>query len=170
MNKRSKTFFMALLILIFLGCTSTVSSVDKIGTGDMSRVNIPAREHGYSNLQNIVISSVAELDSYIELIEQQPVWNKKSEFVNILQSENIDFEDMNLIFFFHTEGSGSIIVSVKEPVWEGENAIVNITRTIPDIGTTDMAYYGYAFKLKKTIPIVIIAAGDTRIEIPNESS
>ena len=169
MNKSSKSFFTVLLFLVFFGCTSAVSSADKIDAADMSQVNIPAREHGYSNLQNAVITSATELDSFIQFIEQQPAWNKKSEFVNTLQSENIDFEDLNLILYFHTEGSGSIIVSLNKPVWEGENAVVNITRYVPDVGTADMAYYGYAFKLKKTIAKIIFAIGDKRVEILNES-
>lgn len=167
---------MAILISIACGSPSNSSNTDEspsqdlIAGSDMSRVNIPAREHGYSNLQNIVISSTTELNEYIQLIEQQSAWNNKTEFIIVLQSENIDFNSMNLLIYFHTEGSGSIGVSLAQPIWEGENAVVNITRTVPDVGTADMAYYAYAFKVNKAIPKVIFTIGDTRVEIQNMNS
>ena len=144
-------------------------SQDLIAVSDMSRVNIPAREHGYSNLQNIVINSTTELNEFIQLIQQQQAWNNKTDFINVLESESLNFNSINLLFYLHTEGSGSIGVSLEEPIWEGENAVVNVTRTDPGIGTADMAYYAYAFKVKKTILKVIFIIGETRVEIPNMS-
>ncbi|VAW48284.1 hypothetical protein MNBD_GAMMA04-1316 [hydrothermal vent metagenome] len=167
---------MATSILIACSSSSNGSNTNKsspqglIDVSDISRVNIPVREHGYSNLQNIVIESTIELNEYVPLIEQQSAWNNKTEFVNVLQSENIDFDFFNLLIYFHTEGSGSIEVLLAEPIWEGENALVNITRIVPEAGTADVAYYAYAFKVNKTIPKVIFNSGDTRVEIQNNDS
>ena len=173
----SKVYIMLIIAITttisIVSCSSSdnvSSSQDLIAVSDMSRVNIPVREHGYSNLQNIVINSTIELNEYLQLIEQQSAWNNKTEFVNVLKNENIDFGSMNLLIYLHTEGSGSIAVSLADPIWEGANAAVNVTRTVPNIGTADMAYYAYAFNVRKTIPKVIFIIGETRVEIPNNES
>ena len=176
MNKRYLMLVMAIAISIDCGCSSNRSNIDAspsrdlIAASDMSRVDIPTREHGYSYLQNTVINSTTELNGYIQLVEQQSAWNNKAEFISVLQSETIDFDSMNFLIYFHTEGSGSIGVSLAEPLWEGENVVVNIVRTVPELLTGDMAYYTYAFKVNKAIPKVIFTIGETRIEIPNNDS
>ena len=53
-----------------------------IDANEMSRINIPTREHGYSNLQNVVIRSTTELKEYVQSIANQSAWNDKAEFVN----------------------------------------------------------------------------------------
>ena len=169
----SKVYIMLVIAITIASCSSSDNaspSQDVVSVSDMSRVNIPVREHGYSNLQNIVINSTTELNEYIQIIEQQSAWNNKTEFVNVLQNENIDFGSMNLLIYLHTEGSGSIAVSLADPIWEGANAAVNVTRTVPNIGTADMAYYAYAFSVRKAIPKVIFIIGETRVEIPNNES
>ena len=163
MNK--KNIFFALAIFILVSCGASSPSQGRVDISDISRVNIPDREQGYSNLKDTVIHSRTELDLYLQSIKPQAGWNNKAAFVNGLQNEPVPFDLMNILIYFHTEGSGSIGVSLAEPVWEGGNAVIAITRTVPEIGTADMAYYAYAFTIKKTIPKVIFTIGDTSVEI-----
>lgn len=171
MKAKNRIYFIIVLGVLTIACQSNTNSNNNSSIPpDLTRINIPNREHGYSNLQNTVINSTAELDDYIQLIKQQSVWNNKTAFISVLQNVEIDFDKENILIYIHTEGSGSVGVSLANPVWEKENAIILITRTVPEIGTGDMAYYAYAFKVNKTIPKVIFSAIDTRTEIPNNDS
>jgi hypothetical protein len=143
---------------------------DAISSSAMTKIMIPEREHGYGQLRNIVINSKAELNIYIQTIESQSGWNNKVDFLNALRSNVIDFESKNLLIYFHTEGSGSIKLMLTDPRWERENAAINITRISSGLQTDDMAYRGYAFNLKKSIPKVMFIIEKKRIVIHNNDS
>ena len=171
---KKKAILLTLTIsLISCGAASSAGkppSGERVVLSDIERVNLLEREQGYSHLENIVIRSTAELDRYRQSIEPQSGWNDKATFLAELQRQKIDFDRLNLLIYFHAEGSGSIGVALEEPIWEGENAVVHLTRTVPEIGTADMAYYAYAFTIKKTIPKVIFVINDRRIEIQNNDT
>jgi hypothetical protein len=172
MMKAKTRFFLILVLGLFtIACGSNPNkNNDSLIPPDLPKINIPNRDHGYSNLQNTVINSSVELNKYIQSIKQQSEWINKTAFVSALQNAEVDFDKQNILIYIHTEGSGSVEVTLENPVWEKENAIIHITRTVPEISTGDMAYYAYAFKVSKTIPKVIFSTIYTRIEIANNVS
>ncbi|MFC1513817.1 hypothetical protein ACFL5P_02295 [candidate division KSB1 bacterium] len=171
---KSKPLISALIAIsmIFSGCNYILDGSasilkDMIDSSEMYRVDFPARNSGFSNLQNKVIRSEAELNEYIQFINGHQRWFNKTDFINALLGENKNFDTMNLLIYTHTEPSGSIGVMLSHSVREDENIVIYIARNVPQSGTGDMAYYAYAFKVKKTIPKVIFDLGDRRIEISN---
>ncbi len=162
----------ALLVILFISisCDSSSNSVSEpeiVSPNDVSSIVIPNREHGYQFLENTVIKSSEKFDQFIEDVTNQQFWNNKDAFISVLQSEDIDFNIYNIIIFPHTEGSGSITVTPQEPVWEGGKVIIDIRRDVPEIGTADMAYYAFVYKVSKRIDEIIFVVDDSRIEITN---
>jgi hypothetical protein len=159
-----KNFVFVFVFSITTGCrpsSDTTSSngplkQNAVAGPDISRVNIPAREHGYSKLKNKVINASKELNEYLLMIQQQSAWNNKAEFIRVLQNTEINFDSDNILIYCHTESSGSTIVALSKPFWEKQNAAIHIFRTVPWVGTTDMAYYAYGFRVDKLIPKVIL--------------
>ena len=179
-----------LILLLFILSISTACS----GTPDnnqmqtksglvpdskMSSIAIPIREHGYSRLQDpekvfekttyTLIRNIQELNGFLKIIEPQTAWNGDSKqlFSAALKNADINFESENIFIYYHNEGSGSVRVTLSDPVWENGNAVCNIKRKVPDMGTADMAYYAYAYKINKDIPEVIFVIDKKRYPLPN---
>jgi len=163
--KLLKILVLFISILILSACTynNCIPKSKKISKLDVEQINIPSREHGYSNLLNNIIHSQAELNKFISDIKKSTGWNKKNEFLSKLKDANIDFESKNLIFYFHTETSGSIEVSLSEAIWKKNNAYILISRKFPFVQSDDMAYHGYAFIIKKTIPKLLFSIKKERV-------
>ena len=99
MKAKAGFLFIFLLGVLTIACGSTSNSGDNSPISpDLTRINIPVREHGYSNLQNTVINSDAELDKYIQSIKQQSNWINKTAFISALQNVEIDFDKENILF------------------------------------------------------------------------
>ncbi len=150
-----------------------------VSESKMSSIAIPVREHGYSRLQDpekvfnksnyTLLGNSQELDNFLETIEPQTAWNGDSKqlFAAALKNANVDFANDNIFIYYHNEGSGSVRVTLSDPVWENGNAVCNIKRKVPDMGTADMAYYAYAYKISKDIPEVIFVIDKKRYSLPN---
>lgn len=168
-----KVITFIILVLLYLsscGSPTNVESIEEsrqqinkdqelVSAEDVSSISIPRREHGYSNLSSTIISNNSDLDQFINNITDQEGWNDKPEFITVLQNEVLNFDNDYLLFYFHTEGSGSIEITVKDPVWadsDSNKVLITIEREIPEIGTGDMAYYGFVFKVKNYIKEIII--------------
>jgi hypothetical protein len=170
MKIKTALYLAFILGLLAISCGTDASNNLKSALGPkLTRINIPAREHGYSNLQNTTISSTEKLEKFIKLIRQQPAWNDKAAFIKALTDVDIDFNKETILIYVHTEGSGSVKVSLEDPVWEKDNAFIQVTRTVPEIGTGDMVYYAFAFKVVKSIPEVIFFNNGKRIVIKNDN-
>jgi hypothetical protein len=128
-------------------------SEDKI---DIEFLTLTPREHGYSNFETTVIKSEEELNSLINEFIGQPNWNEKESILGEIREWDIDFDTSYVVFYRHTEGSGSIEVSVEEPILEGSIPTINILRDVPEEGTDDMAYYCYAFKVNRNYSEIMI--------------
>ncbi len=117
-------------------------------------IDIPLREHGYSNFNTTVISTKKQFDDFLKAVDSQDNWNDKSGFVKVLSNTEIDFDQHNVMLYRHTEGSGSIDVRVGGASVKGDWLSIKVLREVPDGGTDDMAYYTFAYKVKKTITSV----------------
>jgi len=158
------------ILLVFLsGCNSNSNSTSsQIETKRYSTLSVPFRENGYSNLQTQLISSKEAYDSFVKSVATQDNWNDKNSFISALSSSAIDFSSSNLILFRVTESSGSNILTPKEPQYSGENFTVKIERVVPDIGTTDMAYYILAYLVDKKTQTINFYKGDEFTSISNQ--
>ncbi len=186
---KTKYFIFLLILLTTTACSGTPENnqmptmTGQVPDSKMSSIAIPAREHGYSRLQApekvfdkttyTLIKSTQELGVFLKEIEPQTAWNGNSKqvFSAALTNADVDFENNNIFIYYHNEGSGSVRVSVSAPVWENGNAVCNIKRKTPGegmIGTADMAYYAYAFKVSKEIPEVVFVIDNKRYSLPNQ--
>jgi len=169
------SFLLITCCLFYSICTiANNGSASLIPETEISQLNIPARGGAYGRIaNNVVINSRDELNNYIKLVEAKignGKWNNTSKFINILKSDDIDFNTMNVLIFFPGGYSSSVYVMPQEPVWEGKNALINIILKSPEIATTDVVDYAYAYKVNKSIPKVIFKLGNKRIEIINDDS
>lgn len=127
-----------------------------------------AREHGYSNFDTTVIDSETALDAFINAVQIQESWNDKEAFLDAANTLDIDFTKENLMLFRHTEGSGSIAVTPQEPQIEDAIATVVIERDVPEVGTADMAYYVFAYRVAKTITEVDFVINGAPVTVSNQ--
>ena len=172
-----KYFVYAFIVLIAFSCDSTsdkvsddnVSVLSVVTKDDISQINAPKEEHGYQFIENTVITSLDELNLFIDEINDQEFWNHKADFISALQSEEVDFSIYNIIMYSHAEGSGSISVAAHDPVWEEESILIYLDRNVPEIGTCDIAYYLLVYKINKQVDKIIFQVNDKRIEIENRN-
>ncbi|MBT3362454.1 MAG: hypothetical protein HN929_02960 [Chloroflexi bacterium] len=167
-----KKYVVILLALIILGmgmlsgCTSGNLQGDP---SQISQLSMPAREHGYGNFESMVITSQSELDTFVSEVNAQENWNNKTTFINDVASWRIDFAESNLVLYRHTEGSGSVGVTLGDLALSDGIASVNIQRNVPGVGTADMAYYCYAFQVGRDASEmeISVANGDSfTMDIP----
>ena len=71
---------------------------------------------------------------------------------------------MNLILFFIIENSGLVEVAVESHSGEGANALINMIRETSSSGTVGPVYYGFAFKVIKSVEKVIVKLDEELIE------
>ena len=128
------------------------SSGDQIPESQMSRIDIHYRSPAYVGLEGVVIRSEIELKRYLRNLSSN---SQRAGLVFDLKDVNIDFTSQNLLLFFTSLGSGSIRMYAAKPEWKGVNAVVDMTVNVPEIGTHDLAFLGYAYKVNKSISKVI---------------
>ena len=125
----------------------------------IKRISIPFREHGYSNFVSLVFHSQSEFDDFISDVNTQSAWNNKADFLQQIQSVSIDFDKENLLLYRFTEPSGSISLTPKAATIENGKITIVIDRNVPEVGTSDVAYYALAYKVNKSIDEVIFDNG-----------
>lgn len=159
---------------LFTSCIndSTKATNDPELSTMIENIEIPFREHGYSQHSSKVLSSQEELDSFLTQVGNDESWNNKTDFLAKLQDTPIDFSLHNLLFYRITEPSGSIKVVVENNTIAINNNEVTITieRTVPDVGTADMAYYAVAYKVAKSIESITFKDNQQKIIIDNKKS
>lgn len=131
----------------------------------ITRVTIPFREHGYSNFETIVFHNQNEFDAFISDVNGQASWNEKTQFLQQIQAETIDFSKQNLFIYRITETSGSNVLTPKPPILTNNKITVNIDRQVPNVGTADIANYGLAYKVNKSITKVIFDNGTSQVTV-----
>ncbi len=164
---------MTLLLLgtLFTACNSTKLDVTDNTTSEvLERIAIPFREHGYSELPSKIIGSQEDLDRFLQVVKRQPHWNNKPAFLKTLEAEKIDFSNWNLLLYRMTEGSGSVEIDVKVKQADMYDVIINIKRTVPQMGTSDMAYYMLVYKVDKLVYMVNFEGGKHKVRIRNKKA
>ena len=132
----------------------------------MKAIAIPSREHGYQNLETSVLHSRQQLTAFIERLRGQEGWNDRETFIQALQGADIDFEGSSLLIYCHTEPSGGIQVQLAEPLIEGGRATIQVTREVPFMSTTDMAFHAYAWQVSKSLEqVTFIIDGERQIPV-----
>ena len=161
------------ITIIIAGCndSSTNTECDGKITDHIQKIEIPFRESGYSQFPSIIINSKASLDSFLAETTDQSNWNQRTEFLEGIQDANIDFEKWNLLLYRITESSGSVQLSVGEDISIDANKItIPIKRVVPEIGTTDLAYYALAYQISKSIEEIIFDDQKQKVEIENQAT
>lgn len=134
----------------------------------VERISVPFREHGYSQMSYQIIRSEVGLRRFLSEIGRQPHWNNKAAFLHALRAGRMDFAQSNLLLFSLSEPSGSIRIHPQITHATTQEVYITIHRTVPKIGTADMAYYALAYKLSKTVRTVIFDDGRKKIRIRNK--
>lgn len=160
---------------IFISCSSDSEkdTTTKTPTAiNIKNITIPFQEYGYSQQPSKLISSQTEFDKFITQIGNGDSWSQKTEVLTKLQDENIDFKTHNLLFYRMTEGSSAIKLVVQHDKMTINNNQINIPieRTIPEIGTADMAYYALAYAVNKNIETITFDGNIQKVIIENKTS
>ena len=176
------------------GIGGTGSPVDAGISGELSptfkqisRIDIPLKDQGYSNFKTTIISSQTELDQFITTVKGQNNWDNKPDFLKKMQSEKHDFSKNNILLYRMTESSDSIKLTPKEPVIKDNKIIIAIARhnaqqrkiqspsyapVYRTLGKTGIINYALAYKVIKTVKEVIIINGteETTVKLINQKS
>jgi hypothetical protein len=112
-------------------------------------VDIPRREHGYSNFESLVISSSDSMKAFLEQVPEQKGWNAAADFLQVLQGISMDFKTHSLVLLRHTEGSGGVSIDFNILALVDRRLQCRIARKIPEMGTADMAYYCFGLIVRK---------------------
>jgi len=131
------------LILAAMLCIGAGSRAEE----PFRRIVIPMEEHGYQHFESQVIRSAEELEKLFD--SSKDGWNKREEFEKNLKDVKFDFTKEALVLLRHTEGSGSTKVTFEEPELVGATLKCKVSRSEPEIGTADMAYYAFVLAVKK---------------------
>ena len=155
----------------FTACnTETPKVKDNTSSEVLERIAIPFREHGYSELASKIISSQEGLDRFLQRVKRQANWNNKPAFIKVLRAKKVDFSKWNLLLYRMTEGSGSVGLDVQIKQANRNDIIINIHRTVPQMGTADMAYYMLAYKVDKLVHRVNFEGGKHTVRIRNKKA
>ena len=149
-----KVYTAAFLVIALNGCVNFLPPDPPAVSEGVERIAIPAREHGYSNFESLVISDADSLTNFLLAMTSTAGWNNWPRFRDSLVQAQLNFSMERLLLFRHTETSGSIVVTVGQPYTDQAEVVVPIFRDIPSIGTSDMAYYCYGFRVYREIPQV----------------
>lgn len=125
------------------------------------RLKIPFREHGYSNFDSVkVLSSSYELKKFVDEIKSQDHWGSgRALFLDKIK--NLDLTRWNLILYPFSEPSGSIKLKIEKEEFIAPNVFkVWVDEDIPPIGTSDMAYYMFAYLVDKNTQRVVFEIGN----------
>ncbi|HEY2973815.1 MAG TPA: hypothetical protein VGJ48_14970 [Pyrinomonadaceae bacterium] len=116
-------------------------------------IPIQKKETGYSNFASIAFMSKNDLESFLKDTSTQIGWNNRQEFEDALRNAKLDFTKEALVLLRHTEGSGSVQVTLETPILQDRRLLCEIQgRPIPPGygGTADMAYYCFAVAVSKS--------------------
>ncbi|NOZ90057.1 MAG: hypothetical protein GXO60_02095 [Epsilonproteobacteria bacterium] len=163
------------VFLLFIGCTKTIEKVNIIKVETKSKVSdmilklpINLSDKGYQNLQTKVIKNRNEFDKLLTEIKKQKNWDKKENFLEIIENAQINFDTENLLIYTFAEDKSVVVVAVDAPISEDkEHIIVKIGKDKTEKPTNEMAYYALAYKVKKNAKAVIFDEGSNKIKIEN---
>ena len=161
------------LIAFFTSCISdsTTAIKDPLASNMIEKIETPFRENGYSQYASKIFSSQEKLDKFLTQIGNDTNWNNKTDFLAKVQDTPIDFNTHNLLFYRITEGSGSVKLVVDNNIFINTNkATISIERTVPNIGTDDMAYYALVYKVNKDIKTIVFEDAQQKVVIENKES
>lgn len=169
-----KLLLLLSLGILFISCSSNSPDIkEETPTVTVIKpIEIPFREHGYSEFPSKLITTQESLDTFLAQVGNVNAWNSKTDFLEKIQNENIDFTKYNLLFYRITETSGSVTVDVKNDAMRLVNneVIITIAKSEPSMGTTDMAYYAVAYRVSKSLKSVVFDDGKQKVVIGNEKS
>jgi hypothetical protein len=137
-----------IFIVVVLWLTTGFVAAAEGNSESFRQLPIQARETGYEELHTAFIRSADELDALLNKISGSNRWNSNQQFVKVLREAKIDFGSEALVLLCHSEGSGSVEVTLQKPVLVARRIVWKIERKVPEIGTQDMAYYCYAWVVK----------------------
>ena len=153
----------------FYGVENPGETADPVGGALISIVDIPERSTAYDKIGNQVITSQAEMDAFIESLDDMNIYNVdyfKETFGNL----DVHFEDSNFVIYQHTETSGSHRVNLGLPILRDGKVVIDVERAAygpGSLGTADMAYRAFGYQVDKSIPeLVFDVEARGRVEIP----
>jgi hypothetical protein len=149
MKPFSSLTFVVSLMCLWPGCEAHCED------NSVRQIPISQVEHGYGNFENTVLSTRKEFDEFLKTSNKSG-WNKREKFDNTLKDMTIDFTKELLVLVRHTEGSGSIRVTLDSSVLKDNRLLVAIKRGTPTIGTMDMAYHCFAFVVPITVKAIVV--------------
>ncbi len=169
-----KTLLLLSLALIFISCSTDTQklSTQSATAETIKAIEIPFRENAYANFPSKLIATQTQLDAFVTKVGNDSNWNSKTDFLEKIQNENIDFKKYNLLLYRMTETSGSNRVSVDNSAitLNNDDVTIKIKRVVPEIGTDDMAYYALAYRVAKEVKKVIFDDGRQEVIIENKQS
>lgn len=167
-----------MLLLLFSGCynkditvtTPSAPKVEKANSNLISKIAIPFEEKGYENFTTTIITEQPELDNFIALVTKQTNWKAKENFLNVLQTQTIDFSTDNLLIYRFNEKSSSILIAVDVPTATDNHIYVKIGRDDSNIAHSDITFYALAYKISKNAVDITFDDNIQKVIIANKKT
>ncbi len=161
------------IALIFSACTETniieihQESPKPMVSKMIKKIPIPIQEKGYQNLNTEVFTNQNKLNLLLNNIKNQKGWNRKKNFLNILNTLKIDFEKENLLLYKTTEIEGTVLQSVDLPMELNRHISIHIGKNPSVKMTSAEADYAFAYIIDKKIIDIRFNIEDKNITIKN---
>lgn len=148
----------AFVITVGVAIGTRADEPEKASAKEVTRVDVPFEEHGYSNFRKpIVIVNAEGLAEFVEQVQKSADrgWNiPKSRLLDPIKAAAGDLKTHNIMILPHAEGSGSVRVTPMAPTRVDGQVRIHIKRNVPEVGTADMAYYMLVYRVDKKVPSI----------------
>ena len=172
-----KVLLTVTIALLFIGCTKTIETVTVIEVQPKSKISnkiwklpIYFEDKGYKNLKTQIITNKVMLNKFIAKIKQQKNWERKDNFLEIIEKSKIDFNTENLIIYPFSENKSVVVVAVDTPTSEDNHIIIKIGKNKTKEINNKIIYYALAYKIKKSAKDIIFDDGKEKITITNSQN
>jgi hypothetical protein len=129
-------------------------------------LDIPAKTGWTPYLEPISITSRGELDEFLDSLS---IRYPGHPFISPLRSDATDFALYNIIIFPREETSGSNILTPHHPVWMNGEVTIKINRYVPGAGTDDMVCHMFAYRVKKSVGMIVFVIDGVKTNVINGS-
>jgi len=163
------------IILLFIGACTPSHTIQihqpdpkPVISSHIKRIPIPLQDQGYQHLHTKIYPDALSFDTFLKRIKQEPSWEKKENFLNILKNTPINFARENLLIYRIEVPQGVIIQAVDIPMELNKNINVHIGKEpSPQTNTNKESYYALAYIVDKTIQNITFTFEDGNITLKN---
>jgi hypothetical protein len=159
-----------------MGCNRTVETINVIKVKPKSKISnlilkvpIAFKDRGYKDIKTKIFTKKGSLDEFIKRVKSQKKWDKKRNFLEIIDKLKVDFDKDNLLLYIFKANSDISLTAVDTPISEYGHIFIKIGKEITKEFKKDnkTLYYGLLYKVKKEALDITFDDGNRKSVIKN---